>query len=320
MALVAHIDTVFPEETPITVRREGNQLYAPGVADNTRALVVLLTLVEVMEQHQINTQDDILFIGSVGEEGLGNLRGVRHLLSDDGLQIDSFIAMDGGSVNRLIVDGVGSNRYRIVFEGPGGHSYSAFGRAHPHQALAEAISRFTQRAHRITRRGPKSTFSVGRIGGGTSINYIPFSSWMEVDMRSIEPAKIEALDKALRKSVHDALKAENKRHSKGDELTVTIESVGSRPAGVGDRNSDLVANAIEALVAVGVEPQLRGSSTDSNVAIAQGIPAVTIARGGKSRNAHSLNESWENIDAHLAIQSALLLLTAEAGLVVSDSE
>lgn len=315
IAFVAHIDTVFPPETPIAVRREGNVLFAPGISDNTRALVALLTVVEVMNKHGIQTRDDIVFVGSVGEEGLGDLRGVRHLFGDHGIKIDSFIAMDGGRVERLVVDGVGSNRYRIEFHGPGGHSYGAFGRAHPHQALGVAIERFTKRAERITRGKTKATFSVGRIGGGTSINSIPFSSWMEVDMRSVDPNKVAALDAALRDSVSYALKKENKRRTEGAPMTVTIEAVGKRPAGIGDRNSQLVRNASEALRAVGIEPELTASSTDSNIAISKGIPAVTIARGGISRNAHSLDESWENVDPHLAIQSALLLLAAEAGLI-----
>ncbi len=320
VAVVAHMDTVFPAETTIEVRREGDVLHAPGIADNTRALVALLSLVEVMERHDIQTRDDILFIGSVGEEGLGDLRGVRHLFGPQGVKIDQFIAIDGGATSRVVVDGVGSNRYRVEFLGPGGHSYGAFGRAHPHQALAGAIARFTKRAGRISKRGAKATFSVGRIGGGTSINSIPFSSWMEVDMRSVDPDKVAALDRALREAVQYALKAENKRHSEGAPLTVNIESVGSRPAGLGDRSSSLVQNASLALQVLGIEAELGASSTDSNIPISLSIPAVTIARGGVSRNAHSPDESWENIDAHLAVQSALLLLTAEAGMIVAPAQ
>lgn len=317
IAIVAHLDTVFPPETQIKVRREGQRFYAPGIGDNTRALVALISLIETLESHDIKTRDDILFIGSVGEEGLGDLRGVRHLLGDTGIKIDKFIAMDGGSIDRLVVDAVGSNRYRIEFSGPGGHSYGAFGRAHPHQALADAISRFTRSAGKITRRGAKATFSVGRIGGGTSINSIPFKSWMEVDMRSTDPKKIATLDKALRKAIQRALDAENKRHSEGEALTVSITSVGERPAGPGDRNDTLVTNAVQALRVLGVTAKLTASSTDSNIPISQGIPAITVSRGGVSKNAHSPDEYWENVNSHLAIQAALLLLAAEAGIKVS---
>ena len=317
IAFVAHMDTVYPKGTVIKVRREGTLLHAPGIGDNTQALVAMLTLAEVLQELEIETRDDIVFVGSVGEEGLGDLRGVRHLLGDDGIAIDSFIAMDGGEISRVVVDGAGSNRYRVEFAGPGGHSYGAFGRAHPHQALAEAIARFTDLALPITRQGEKATFSVGRIGGGTSINSIPFSSWMEVDMRSADSAKLAKLDAALREAVQYALDRENKRYTEGPPLTVTIESVGARPAGRGDRNSSLVTNAVAALLELGVTADLTASSTDSNIAIAKGIPAVTIARGGVAENSHAPNEYWDSTDGHLGAQSALLLVTAEAGLIVS---
>jgi acetylornithine deacetylase/succinyl-diaminopimelate desuccinylase-like protein len=315
VAFVAHIDTVFPAETEIKVRREGERYYAPGIGDNTRGIVAMLCLIEVMEKHGIRTRDDILFVGSVGEEGLGDLRGVRHLFSEDGVEIDSFIAMDGGNSERLVVDAVGSNRYRVEFHGPGGHSYGAFGRAHPHQALADALSRFTSNATALTTSGEKATFSVGRIGGGTSINSIPFSSWMEVDMRSVDPHKVAALDTTLREAIQFALDKENERRTEGAALTVRIEPVGARPAGLSNRESVLVQNATAALRQLGVEPKLVASSTDSNIPISLGIPAVTISRGGVSRDAHAPAESWENVDAHLAIQSALLLLAAEAGFI-----
>lgn len=198
VAVVAHIDTVFPPETDVTVRREDDVFFAPGIGDNTRGLVVLLSVAEVMQIHNIDTADDILFIGSVGEEGLGDLRGVRHLFRDGGSRIDSFIAIDGGSTNRVVTKAVGSNRYRVTYQGPGGHSYGAFGRAHPHQALAQAIVDFTVSARKITKNGPKATFSIGRIGGGTSINSIPFESWLEVDMRSADFEKLSLLDAAFK--------------------------------------------------------------------------------------------------------------------------
>lgn len=317
VALVAHLDTVFPKEMEIKVVREGKKLTAPGVGDNTQALIAMLSLIEVMQEFNIQTENDILFIGSVGEEGLGDLRGVRYLFSDKGTKIDSFIAMDGGAAERLIVDAVGSNRYKVTFNGPGGHSYGAYGRAHPHQALAEAIIKFTQDAKHITQQeGLKATFSVGRIGGGTSINSIPFSSWMEVDMRSQDPKKLALLDKTFQAAMQFALDKENARKTLDDALTIDIKSVGKRPAGNGDRNSSLVKNAISILQAMGIEPQLKASSTDSNVPISLGIPSVTISRGGKSKDAHSPDESWESVNPHIAIQAALLLLVSEAGMTL----
>ncbi|MEM9616923.1 MAG: M20/M25/M40 family metallo-hydrolase [Pseudomonadota bacterium] len=313
VAIAAHIDTVFPAETDVTVRREGDVFFAPGIGDNTRGVVALLAIVEAMQTHEIETQADILFIGNVGEEGLGDLRGVRHLFREGAPKIDSFIAIDGGDTARLITTAVGSNRYRVTFSGPGGHSYGAFGRGHPHQALAEAITLFTQSATPITQDGTKATFSVGRIGGGTSINSIPFTSWLEVDMRSSDPTKLAELDAAFQSAMQKALEVENKRRRRDEALTVEVKPVGKRPAGSTDLNSSLAQNAGAAVALMGVEPQFAESSTDSNIPMSLGIPAITISRGGISKNAHAPNESWEDKDSHLAIQAALLLLVAEAG-------
>ena len=311
LALVAHLDTVFPAGTDVTVRREGNQNFAPGIGDNSQGLVALLALAEVMEQHGITTQRDILFVGSVGEEGLGDLRGVRALFGEGGPNISSMIAIDGGGASRLVTTAVGSHRYRVTFSGPGGHSYGAFGRAHPHQALAEAITRFTEAATPITQEGPKATFSVGRIGGGTSINSIPFTSWMEVDMRSANPDKLAALDRVFQNAMAEALEVENARRSANDPLTVEIASVGRRPAGSNAEDAALVSNAMSAIRQLGMQPQQVASSTDANIPLSLGIPAITLGRGGISRNAHAPNESWEDKDTHIALQVLLLTILAE---------
>ena len=312
LALVAHLDTVFPAETDVTVRREGNQFFAPGIGDNSRGLVALLSLVEVMQKHNISTERDILFIASVGEEGLGDLRGVRALFAEGGPAIGSMIAVDGSGNDKLVTTAVGSNRYRVTFSGPGGHSYGAFGRAHPHQALAEAITRFTAAATPITQEGPKATFSVGRIGGGTSINSIPFTSWMEVDMRSANPEKLAALDAAFQTAMAEALETENARRKANDALTVEVKAVGLRPAGTNADDAPLVANALAAMRQLGVTPRQTASSTDANIPLSLGIPAVTMGSGGIGRNAHAPNESWEDKDSHIALQILLLTILAEA--------
>lgn len=313
IAVVAHLDTVFPPGTDVQVRVEGDTYFAPGISDNTRALAVVLAVVEAMESLSLETRDDIVFVGSVGEEGLGNLRGVRHFLRGDH-GITSFIAVDGGAQERLITSAVGSNRYRVTFKGPGGHSYGAFGRAHPHQALSRAIVEFTERAEPITQSpGAKATFSVGRIGGGTSINSIPFESWMEVDMRSVDPVKLEALDDAFRAALSAALEIENARRSSAEAMTIDIADVGKRPAGQGRVDSQLVLNASAAMRALGVEPDLRASSTDANIPIWLGVPAITISRGGISKNAHSLDESWTDDGSVFGETYLLTLLLAEAG-------
>lgn len=316
IAVVAHIDTVFPPQTDVTVRQDGDTFYAPGIGDNTRGLVATLSLVDALTAADISTRDTLLFIGSVGEEGLGDLRGVRHLFRPGAPKIDSFIAIDGGGQDRLVVSAVGSNRYRVTFTGPGGHSYGAFGRGHPHQALAGAIMEFTRLATPITEQsGPKATFSVGRIGGGTSINSIPFESWMEVDMRSVDPRKLDALDAAFRDAIALALDNENARRTRDTELEVEIRPVGARPAGRGDPSLPLIRHALASMERSGLSPNMTASSTDANIPIWLGVPAITLSRGGISRNAHALDESWTNQDTALAERIALLTMLAEAGHV-----
>lgn len=313
VALIAHIDTVFPIETDVTVKREGARFTAPGIGDNTRGLVMLLALLRAMETAEITTADDVLFVGSVGEEGLGDLRGVRHLFTGNH-GIDSVIAVDGGDMDRIVVHAVGSNRYLATYRGPGGHSYGAFGQAHPHHALARAIDRFAVAGSKITaQQGAKATYSVGRIGGGTSVNSIPFESWMEVDMRSVDPDRLARLDAAFLDAVNTSLSDENTARTRGEPISVEIKSVGRRPAGQGDLETPLLANVMAAFAVAGRTPTLEASSTDANIPISLGIPAVTISRGGVSRAAHSLDESWEAVDVIEAERIALLLVLLEAG-------
>ena len=314
IALSAHLDTVFPAETDVTVRKEGDRYYAPGIGDNSRAVVVVLAILRALQEAHIQTSADVLFIGNVGEEGLGDLRGVKHLFRDGASTIDTLIAVDGGRTNRIVYGGVGSIRYRITIHGPGGHSWGAFGRGNPHHALGRIVSQFSEVVAEITSTGEKSSFNVGRIGGGTSINSIPFESWMEVDMRSGDSAKLEELDTALRDAIENGLEQENAYRSDGAELTVDIDRVGLRPAAKGDIHSPVVQRAIAAMTSVGLDPELRISSTDANLPLSLGIPAVTLSRGGVTENAHSPSESWQNIDSHIAIHIALLTLLAEAGL------
>lgn len=313
VAFVSHIDTVFPIETDVSVRREGDTYIAPGVGDNSRAVVVLFSLIKALDAHDIQTEGDVLFIGNVGEEGLGDLRGVKHLYRDGAEPIDSFIAIDGGRLNRLIHGGVGSHRYRVTVRGPGGHSWSDFGEPNPHHALGQIIELFDERAPAVTEVGPKTSYNVGRMGGGTSINSIPFESWMEVDMRSGDQGKLDDIDAVLQQAILDGLAAENAGRLEGDALSVDVAMVGRRPAGKAEPSQPLIQNAMAAMTAMGIEPDLRISSTDANIPISMGLPAITISRGGKSQGAHSFEERWTDIDSHLSIQLALLILLAEAG-------
>jgi tripeptide aminopeptidase len=227
----AHLDTVFPLETNVKVKIKGDTLFAPGVGDDTRALVMVASVLRAMEEAKIETLSDILFIGSVGEEGLGDLRGVKHLFSDQSPHLDSWISIDGGDIGRISTMGLGSYRYRITFKGPGGHSWGAFGLANPQHALGSAIHYFTKSADKFTRSGARTSYNVGRIGGGTSVNSIAFESWMEIDMRSEFPGNLNKVDSILKVSVQQALQEHNAMKRMGPALTVDIVKIGDRPSG-----------------------------------------------------------------------------------------
>lgn len=313
IAIGAHIDTVFPIETDVTVKREGDTYIAPGIGDNTRGVIVLLSLIKALKAHNIQTQHNLMFVGNVGEEGLGDLSGIKHLYRAGATKIDTFIAVDGGNDSRLVYGGVGSYRYRVTFKGPGGHSWGDFGDANPHHALGRASTLFAQRAAAVSSQGPKTSFNIGRIGGGTSINSIPFESWMEVDMRSGNVAKLDEMDAVFKQAMADGLAAENAARTRGEEITAEVKKVGDRPVANGDANSPLVQQALAAISSFGLDPQLRISSTDANIPISKGLPAITISRGGKSTGAHSFEETWTDQDAHIAIQIALLITLTQAG-------
>ena len=314
VAYAAHLDTVFPIETDVTVRFDDERMYAPGIGDNTRGLVTVLGVLRAMQHAGIESEADILFIGNVGEEGLGDLRGVKHLFRDGAPKIDTFIAVDGGESDRIVFGGVGSHRYRVTFRGPGGHSWGAYGLANPHHALGRAIQIFDENAPSVTSVGEKTSHNVGRIGGGTSVNSIPFESWMEIDMRSGSQGKLDDIDAVLMAAVEQALQEENEGRLDGPELTVDVERVGTRPAAQQPLTNAVVQRAMAATQAFGIAPSLRISSTDSNLPISKGVPAVTMSRGGVSDGAHSPDEWWQNVDGHIGIQIGLVTLLTEAGL------
>ena len=314
VAIVAHMDTVFPPGTDVTVRRRGDRLYAPGVGDDTRGLVVLLNIAEALEQARVRTRADILFVGSVGEEGLGDLRGVRHLLRPGGPRIDQFIAIDGGSDEEVVNQALGSRRYRVAVTGPGGHSWGDFGLANPAHALARAIDYFDRAASAVPGVGTSASYNVGRIGGGTSVNAVPRESWAEVDLRSIYPGRLDRLDAVLQSSVERAVDEQNRTRHRGAPLEARLEPIGDRPSGLVDPQSPLVRRALAATRFLGLQPRLGAASTDANLPIARGIPAVALGRGGDGGGAHSIDEWWSPRDAHIGTQRALLLLVASAGV------
>lgn len=308
-----HLDTVFPEGTDTSVRISGDTLFAPGVGDDTRGLVVVLSVMRAMEEAGVETDDDVLFVGVVGEEGLGDLRGMKHLFRDGGVRPDVWIDVDGGGLSRVVSMGLGSVRYRVSFEGPGGHSWGAFGTANPAHAMARAVRYFQDVADTLTRRGAKTSYNVGRIGGGTSVNAVPFETWMEVDMRSESPASLARIEQAFLAAMDRGVREENDLRREGEPLTVVKDKIGDRPSGEMDPTAPIVQRALASTAAFGEEGDLARSSTDSNVPIALGVPAVTIGRGGASQNGHAPDEFWVNRDAYLAVQRALLLVVAEAG-------
>ncbi len=314
LVLGAHMDTVFPEGTDVTVRFRGDTLFAPGVGDDTRGMVVVLTVLRALEEAGIETEADLIFLGSVGEEGLGDLRGVKHLFRTDGPRVDGFIEVDGSGLASIVTMGLGSIRYRVTIKGPGGHSWGAFGLGNPAHALGRAIEAFVQVADSLTREGPRTSYNVGRIGGGTSINSIPFEAWMEVDMRSESPESLHRISEAFEKSVTGAVEAENRIVRDGPPLELELDRVGDRPSGEGDPESSLVRRAMAVTRYFGEEPRLSRSSTNANIPISLGIPAITIGRGGAGGENHSPGEWWVNEEGYKAIQRALLILLAEAGV------
>ena len=315
VGLDAHLDTVFPEGTDVKVRIKNDTLYAPGIADDSRGLSMLLTILKTIRNNDIALRDNLLFIGSVGEEGLGDLRGVKHLFRKGASKIDSWISIDGGSIGRVNNKGLGSYRYRVTFMGPGGHSWGSFGLVNPHHALGKAIQLFVNSADNYTSIGPKTSYNIGIIKGGTSINSIPFESIMEVDIRSVDPNRLDEMEKILENSVKEALDDQNSRKRMGGNLTYVIDKIGNRPSGELSPSLPLVQRAMAVTKHFGVTPRLTRGSTNSNIPISLGIPSVTIGRGGKGGNVHSLAEWWYNDRGYRSIQLSLLLVLTEAGFL-----
>ena len=318
VVISAHMDTVFPAGTDVKVKRQGTRLAAPGIGDDTMSMSVLLGFARAMKAAGIGTRDDILFVGTVGEEGPGDLRGVRHLFTQGAYKdrIKAFFSVESGDVNRITHGGVGSKRYRVTFNGPGGHSFNAFGVVNPMFAQAEAAAAFSRIQVPAT---PKTTYSIGLIGGGTSVNSIPLESWMEVDMRSESVTELKRVEDRLLKIVQEAAEGENfARSTKEGRITVDAKLIGDRPAGSTDVKSDLVQFAKAAIEAGGYKVAYGWSSTDSNMPMSLGIPAITIGRGApdKSGRIHSLDE-WLDVEKEpmvKAMATSLSIVLAATGM------
>lgn len=309
LVVAAHLDTVFPEGTDVKVRRDGERLSGPGIGDNCRGLAVLVAIARSMDHGRVQTPGTVTFVANVGEEGLGDLRGVKELFAGDRAgQIDRFVTIDNAGIS-ITNRAVGSHRYRVTFKGPGGHSFGAFGLANPANALGRAIAKIAE--FQVPSQ-PRTTFNVGRIGGGTSVNAIPFESWMEVDLRSSEPGPLAELDLKLRRAVETAVAEENARWGGHATITSLVELVGDRPAGSTPATSVIVETAQAVARELGLVASLSEGSTDANVPMSRRIPAIAIGGGGSSDDSHAPQESFDMTDSWKGTANALLLTIALA--------
>lgn len=308
IAVMAHLDTVFAADTPLDVQRSGERLTGPGISDNARGLAGMLALVRGLEAAGWPTRAPVVFIGSVGEEGAGDLRGAKHYVRMRGSAIGAFIALDGAGLDRIIHSAVGSRRMRVTFRGPGGHSWADWGAPNAIHAAGRGIATLTALD---LPDSPRTTLTVGRIGGGTSVNTIPPEAWLEIDMRSESTPALERLEAVVRHALDAAAHEES---GEGAAITCDVEVFGDRPAGVTPVDHELVRLAEAATRAVGSEPELTGSSTDANVAMAAGIPAIAIGAGGDAGGTHTMGEWYINRQGVEGIERALMVLLGAAGL------
>lgn len=309
-----HLDTVFPEGTDVTVKREGTRLTAPGISDNCRGLAVLLAVARAYQQANVETMGTVYFVGTVGEEGPGNLRGVRHLFTKEFPpgSIDYFITIDGAG-RGVTSAAVGSIRYRVSFLGPGGHSYGAFGMPNPIHALGRAISKI---ADVKVPASPRTTFNVGVISGGTSVNSISASGVLEVDMRSPSLVELAKVDVQVRAALQSALDEENARWPSSDiRLEMKVDTIGIRPAASQPDSAPIVQAALAAARALGFTSTTSASSTDANFPMSLGIPSIRIQGWGSDRGAHSLGEWYDDgAEGYKGPQWAALLVATLAGI------
>jgi tripeptide aminopeptidase len=311
LVVSAHLDTVFPEGTDVEAKVRDGVIYAPGIADDGRGLAALLTLVRAVNSSNFQTVGDIVFVATVGEEGLGDLRGVKGLFVDND-DIDGFISIEPGTPNEITYLATGSRRYRVTYTGPGGHSFGNFGIPSAIHALGRAIAMISELQ---VSENPKTTFNVGTITGGTSVNTIAASASMVLDMRSTSQEELEKLEEQVLGLLHQAAEDENLRWGKSETIKVELELVGDRPAGSQSAEAVIVQAAMASASVLGFEPELNNpSSTDSNVPIGLGIPAVTLGGGGNYGGCHTLQEFFDPKDAHFGVQKILLTILGLVGV------
>lgn len=307
LVLAAHLDTVFAAFVEVKTSQDGSVLKGPGIGDDCRGLAVLIGVLRAMNEAKVKTRGTITFVANTGEEGLGDLKGVKQLFNQSLKdKIDSFISVDGTGLQITRI-GVGSYRYKVTFKGPGGHSFGSFGNANPIHALGRMIDKISKFE---VPDSPKTTFNVGRIGGGTSVNSIAYSASAEIDMRSSDPKSLRELDDKFKRAVQLALNEENERWRNKGKLTVEVQLVGDRPAGETPLDAPILKTALAVSRELGFESRLGEGSTDSNLPMSRNLPAVTIGGGGKGTGAHTLDEAFDATDSWKGTQRALLLAVA----------
>ena len=315
VVFLAHLDTVFPESTDVRVRREGTRMYAPGIADNCAGLAALIGSIQALNAGQIATRGTIAFVATVGEEGEGNLRGVRHLFSEGRLQgrVSSFVSLDGPGLDYITHQALGSRRYRVRLEGPGGHSWADFGVVNPLHAMGRIAARLSEYNAPVA---PRTTYNIGRLFGGDSVNVIPQRAEMDVDLRSASEDELQRLDDYLLSSINQAVTEENsQRAASGESLKVDVALIGNRPSGETSTRSLVVIAAQQVSRMFGVDPVLNRASTDANIPISLSIPAITIGAGGQFGDSHRLSEWYDSKGRDIGYKRVLLIALVLAGIV-----
>ncbi len=311
VVLCAHLDTVFESREPVHVRRDGLRLHAPGISDNARGLATLASLADLVASGALAVKRPVLFAATTCEEGHGDLRGSRHLFDTIAAGAHVAIALDGPGDERIVTSALGCRRYHIVFRGPGGHSWGRYGAPNAVHAAAALVTRLTGYAAYDRTR---TALTVSRIAGGTTINAIPAEAWMEVDVRSTSDAELVRIDQHIRRAARDANEEENaRRRDDTTPLSVALTLVGERPGGVVPHDHDVVTAAAEATRAIGRTPEFAVASTDANIPMSRGIPAIAIGGGGVGGETHTPGEWFENREGTRGVARAALLLAALAG-------
>lgn len=313
IVVCAHLDTVFPRGTSLYVKRDGHRLVGPGINDNGRGLAVMLAIAEEIDGERLSTRRPIDFVATTGEEGLGDLRGAKRYFDARGDVAAATIALDGAGDERIVTRALGSRRYRVSYIGSGGHSWAAFGSPNAVHAAAGAAARLA--ALRLPLE-PRTTLSVGRIGGGISVNSIPDHAWLEIDLRSTSAEMLDRYEREIQTASRAACDEENNRRAFGTRaLSMTIQPIGTRPCGETSVEHPLVRHALATTRLVGREPDVATASTDANVPIARGIPAIAIGAGGRGGDAHTQTEWFDNTDGARGVARALTIVYGAAEMM-----